>query len=112
MIINYLSAINVLDQHFGHVTFQDAFGFKLIICGLHCILGDSHKQTLPIPLEIPLLLHSTERFKILVAMLVGFDSFFHKSNLVPKSTKDYNPSKPRLRKDILVHLWGVVICMT
>lgn len=45
-------------------------------------------------------------------MLVGFDSFFRKSNLVLKSFKDYDPSKPLLRKDILVHLWSVVICMT
>ena len=41
-----------------------------------------------------------------VAMLVGFYSFFCKSNLVPKSAKDYDLSKPLLCKDILVHVWS------
>ena len=117
MIINSLSALNVLHQHFGHdVTFQDAFAFKLIVCGLRSILGVAHEQKLPITPEILLCVRSKlmdDRYsRLWVATLVCFYSFFHKSSLVPKSAKDYAHCKTLLHKDILVHLWGLVICMT
>ena len=82
MIINSLSALNDLHQHFGHyVTFQDAFAFKLIVCGLCHILGDAHEQKLLIALKILLRLHSmlmADRYsRLWVAMLVCFYTFFH-----------------------------------
>lgn len=115
-IINYLSAINVLHRHFGHnVTFQDVFAVKLIVRGLRRILGDAQEQKLPITPEILLRIRSelmAERDSgFWAAMLIGFYSFFRKSNLVPKSAKDYDPSKTLSREDIIVRSWGLVICV-
>lgn len=83
----------------GHnVTFQDVFAVKLIIRGLRRILGDVQEQKLPITPEILLRIRSelmADRDSgFWAAMLIGFYSFFRKSNLVPKSAKDYDPSKP------------------
>ena len=50
-------------------------------------------------------------FGFQVAMLIGFFSFFCKSNLVPKSAKDYNPSKTLSCEHIIVRPWGLVICV-
>ena len=116
-IINYLSAINVLHRHFGDdITLQDAFAVKLIIRGLRRILGNAHEQKLPVTSEILFRLRSTltadRDSGFWAAMLIGFYSFFRKSNLVPKSAKDYDPSKSLLRKDIIVRPWGLVICVT
>ena len=115
-IINYLSAVNVLHRHFGHdITFQDVFAVKLIVPGLRRILGDAHEQKLPITPEILLRLRCTlpadSDSGFWAAMLIGFYSFFRKSNLVPKSAKDFDPSKTLLRKDIIVRTWGLVICV-
>ena len=35
-------------------------------------------------------------------MLIGYYSSLRKSNLVPKTAKDYEPSKILLRKDIII----------
>ena len=116
-IINYLSAINVLHRHFGHdVTFQEVFTVKLIVRSLRRVLGDAREQKLPITPEILLRLRPTltadSDSGFWAAMLMGFYSFFRKSNLVPKSAKDYDPSKTLLRKNIIVRSWGLVICVT
>ena len=116
-IINYLSAINVLHRHFGHdVTFQEVFTVKLIVRGLRRVLGDAREQKLPITPEILLRLRPTltadSDSGFWAAMLMGFYFFFRKSNLVPKSAKDYDPSKTLLRKNIIVLPWGLVICVT
>lgn len=94
-IINYVSGINVFHRHFGHdVTFHDAFAVKIIVCGLRPILGDAQK--LPITPDLLLHLRSTllanRDSGFWASMLIGFYSFFLKSNLVSKSTKDYDPT--------------------
>ena len=115
-IINYLSAINVLHRHFGHnVTYQDVFPIKLIIRGLRRILGDTQEQKLPITPEIlkrirPTLAANSDS-GFWAAMLIGFYTFFHKSNLVPKSVKDFDPAKNLSPGDIIIRPWGLVICV-
>ena len=114
-IINYLSAIYVLHRHFGHnVTFEDPFALKLIVRGLRRILGDAQDQKLPITPEILWRIRSelmaNRDSGFWAAMLIGFSSFFRKSNL-PKSAKDYDPSKTLSCEDILVRPWGLVICV-
>ena len=88
---------------------------KLIVHGLRRILGDAQDQKLPITPEILLRIRSklmANRYSgIWAAMLIGLYSFFRKSNLVPKSAKDYDPSKTLSREDIFVRLWGLVICV-
>ena len=44
-------------------------------------------------------------------MLIGFYTFFRKSNLVPKSEKDFDPAKNLCRHDIFVRPLGLVICV-
>ena len=111
-IINYLSAINVLHQHFGHnVTFQDVFSIRLIIRGLRRILGAAQEQKLPITPEILLRVHpqltATSDSGFWATMLIGVYTFFRKSHLVPKSGKDFDPT----RGDILIRPWGLVKCV-
>lgn len=69
----------------------------------------THEQKLPITPETLLPIHSTltahRDSGFWAAMLIGFYSFIRKSNLVPKSAKDYNRSKTLLRKDIIVRQW-------
>ena len=106
-IINQLSAINVLHRHFVHnVTFQDLFSIRLIIRCLRRILGDAQEQKLPFIPEILFRIHpqliATSDSGFWVAMLIGFYTFFRKSNLVPKSGKDFDPMKTLTRGDILI----------
>ena len=112
-VIKYLSAINVLHRHFGfNVTFQEVFSIKSVLRGLRCILGDAPVQKLPITPDILLRLHpqftAWSDSGFWAAMLIGFDTFFRKSNLVPKSEKDFDPAKNLCRHDIVVRLWGLV----
>ena len=112
-VINYLSAINVLHRHFGfNVMFQEVFSIKLILRGLWRILGDAPVQKLPITPDILLRLYPqfTARSDsgFWAAMLIGFYTFFRKSNLVPKSEKDFDPTKNLCRHDIVVRPWGLV----
>ena len=115
-IINYLSAINVLHRHFGHsVTFQDVFTIKLFTRGLRRILGDAQEQELPITPDIfrrirPLLSTVVDS-GYWAAILIGFYTFFRKSNLVPKSAQGYNSSKHLSRSDFFIRPWGLVICV-
>ena len=44
-------------------------------------------------------------------MLIGFYTFFRKSNLVPKSVNDFDPAKNLSRGDIIIRPWGLVICV-
>lgn len=106
-VINYLSAINVLHRHFGfNVTFQEVFSVKLILCGLRRILGDAPVQKLPMTPDI--LLHLQPQLTarsdsgFWAAMLLGFYTFFCKSNLMPKSAKDFDPAKNLCPDNIIV----------
>ena len=115
-IINYLSAINVLHRHFGHnVTFQDVFSIKIIIPGLQCILGDAQVQKLPITpgilVRIQSQLAAPSDSGFWAALLLGFYTFFRKSNLVPKSGKNFDPAKTLSRRDIMIRPRGLVICV-
>ena len=98
-VLNYLSAINVLHRHFG----------------FNVILGDAPVQKLPMTPDILLQLHPrfTARSDsgFWAAMLIGFYTFFRKSNLVPNSEKDFDPAKNLCRHDIIVRPWGLVICV-
>ena len=112
-VIKYLSAINVLHRHFGfNVTFQEVFSIKPILRRLPRILGDPPVQKLAITPDILLRLHPqfTARSDsgFWAAMLIGFYTFFRKSNLVPKSEKDFDPAKNLCRHDIIVRPWGLV----
>ncbi|XP_078345379.1 uncharacterized protein LOC144630885 [Oculina patagonica] len=115
-VINYLTAINVLHRHFGfNVTFQEMFPVKLILHGLRRILGDTPAQKLPMTPDILSRLHPqlTARTDsgFWAAMLIGFYTFFRKSNLVPKTANDFDPAKNLCRNDIIVRPWGLVICV-
>ena len=115
-IINYLSAINVLHRHFGHsVTFQDVFTIKLVTRGLRRILGDAQEQKLPITPDILKRIHpllSTDMDSgYWAAILIGFNTFFRKSNLVPKSAQSYDSSKHLSHSDFFICPWGLVICV-
>ena len=97
-VIKYLSAINVLHRHFGfNVTFEEVFSIKPVLRRLRRILGDAPVQKLPITPDILLWLHpqftAWSDSGFWAAMLIGFDTFFRKSNLVPKSEKDLDPAK-------------------
>ena len=115
-IINFLSAINVLHRHFGHsVTFQDVFTIKLVRRGLRRILGDAIEQKLPVTPDIlrricPLLAADVNS-GYWSAILIGFYTFFRKSNLVPKSARGYDSSKQLSRSDFFIRPWGLVICV-
>ena len=73
------------------------FDVKLIIRGLRRILTDAQEQKLPITQEIFPRLRSTLTADIdlgfWAAMLIGYYPSLRKSNLVPKTAKDYEPSK-------------------
>ena len=111
-----LTAINVLHRHFGHnVTFQDVFSIKLIIRGLRRILGNVQVQKLPITPEIliriqPQLVAPSDS-GFWAAMLLGLYTFFRKSNLMPKSGKNFDPAKTSSRRDIIIRPWVLVICV-
>ena len=112
-VIKYLSAINVLHRHFDfNVTFQEVFSIKPVLRGLRRILGDAPVQKLPITPDILLRLHpqftAWSDSGFWAAMLIGFDTFFRKSNLVPKSEKAFDPAKNLCRHDIVVRPWGLV----
>ena len=85
---------------------------KPILRRLPRILGDAPVQKLPITPDILLRLHPqfTARSDsgFWAAMLIGFYTFFRKSNLVPKSEKDFDPAKNLCRHDIIVRPWGLV----
>ena len=91
------------------------FSIKLILRGLRRIPGDAPVQKLPITPDILLRLHPqfTARSDsgLWAAMLIGFYTFFRKSNLVPKSEKDFDPAKNLCRHDIFVRPLGLVICV-
>jgi len=114
-IINYLFAINVLHWHFGHVTFQDVFSIKIIIPGLQCILGNAQVQKLSITpgilVRIQPQLAAPSDSGFWTAMLLEFYMFFRKSNLVPKSGKNFDPAKTLSRRDIIIRPWGLIICV-
>ena len=115
-IINYLSAINVLHRHFGHsVTFQDVLTIKLVTRGLRRILGVTREQKLPVTPDIlrricPLL-SADVNSGYWAAILIGFYTFFRKSNLVPKSAQGYDSSKQLSLSDFFIRPWGLVICV-
>ena len=91
------------------------FSIKLILRGLRRILGDAPVQKLPITPDILLRLHpqftSRSDSGFWAAMLIGFYTSFRKSNLVPKSEKDFDPAKNLCCHDIIVRPWGLVICV-
>lgn len=91
-------------------TFQDAFSNRLIIRGLRRILGDAQEQKLSIApkilLRILTQLTATSDSGFWAAMLIGFYTFFRKSNLVPKSGKDFDLMKTLTRGDIFLCTWG------
>ena len=45
------------------------------------------------------------------AILVGFNLFLHKSNLVPDSSNIFNPDEQLTRADALLAEWMVLICL-
>ena len=115
-VINYLSAINVLHRHFGlSVTFQEVFTIKRITRGLRRILGDAREQKLPITPDILRrichLLSADVDSAFWAAILIGFYTFFRKSNLVPKSAQDYDSSKNLCRSDFFSRPWGLAFCV-
>ena len=90
-------------------TFQEVFSVKLILRGLRRILGDAPVQKLPMTSDILLQIHPqlTARSDsgFWAAMLIGFYTFFRKSNLVPKTAKDFDPAKTLCRNDNIARPW-------
>ena len=91
------------------------FSIRLIIRGLRRILGDAQEQKLPITPKILLQIYpqlaAASNSGFWPAMLIGFYTFFRKSNLVPKSAKEFDPVKIMSHCDILMWPWGLVICV-
>ena len=112
-IINYLSAFNVLHRHFGYeLKFQEHFLVILLLCGLRRILDNSREKKLLITPGILQRLHSQIRLLrdtgFWAAMLLGFITFFGKSNLVPKSLSIFDSSRNVSVQDIRIRPWSMV----
>ena len=83
--------------------------------GFAVILGDAQEQKLLITSDtlgrIRPLLSTDMDSSYWAAILIGFYTFFRKSNLIAKSVQGYNSSKRLSRSDFFIHPWGLVICV-
>ncbi|XP_066298120.1 integrase/recombinase xerD homolog [Branchiostoma lanceolatum] len=115
-IVNYLNIVRVLHQEAGLANpLHDNWLLQTTLRGIRRIHGDCVTQKLPITPDILramyLQLDFTQAKHVVfwAACLVGFFSFFRKSNLLPKTAKTFDPVKHLCRKDFRFFEWGAVI---
>ncbi|XP_035676227.1 integrase/recombinase xerD homolog [Branchiostoma floridae] len=115
-IVNYINIIRILHQEAGYGNpMQDNWLLQTTLRGIRRINGASVKQKLPITPDVLRAIHErldldqTQDVVFWAACTVAFFSFFRKSNLLPKTTKTFDPSKQLCRKDFRIFDWGAII---
>ncbi|XP_077986280.1 integrase/recombinase xerD homolog [Glandiceps talaboti] len=118
-LYNYLHAIRSLHRIQGlQPVAGDHFFVKLMLKGLSRHSLQPTSQKLPITPSMLLQFYklldmaSPKDVTLWAAILLGFFSFFRKSNLVPKSIQDFDPSKHLCRGKISVSDFGLVVGVT
>lgn len=120
--LKYSSLCNYVD---GLQWFCDYMGYsslprytpkvKMTLRGFKRLLGTAVKQKLPITPSILLSIRQhlqpddIEHSALWAAFLVGFFTFFRKSNLVPPSVRKFNADLHLTRRDFTFTDWGMVI---
>ena len=108
---NYVDGLRFYSELLGYSYehLSSDFMVKLTLRGLKHVLSTRPKRKLPITVHILLSIHRTLDFRNIVhvvmwaAMLVCFFGFLRKSNLVPASAKQFDPTKHLTRQSLL---WG------
>ena len=115
-IVNYLDGIRWL-----HVMFDypppplSHCHVQLTLRGLKRLLSASVQRKLPITPSILLALRNVMDFSLPLhcalwaAFLLGFFSFFRKSNITPPSHSQFSPNKHLSRSDFHFTTWGLIV---
>ena len=109
-ISNNLSAVKKLHQLGGHsIASFDSITLTDTVNGLRRLIGKPPSRKLPITpgilskLRSIFTLHKPKHAALWASFLIAFFTFSRKSNIVPPSTADFDPTKHLCRRDIQVH---------
>ncbi|XP_078682739.1 uncharacterized protein LOC144917063 [Branchiostoma floridae x Branchiostoma belcheri] len=115
-ISHYLSSVKLLHQLNGVYSLDlQAFEIKQTLRGLKKTLQHRPRESRPVTPELLNRLHrhidpaNSKDATIWAILLLGFFAYFRKSNLVPSSTKAFDPHKHLRRRDIAVATEGLVL---
>ncbi|XP_019631166.1 PREDICTED: uncharacterized protein LOC109475066 [Branchiostoma belcheri] len=105
-IVGYLNIIRIFHQEAGYENpLQDNWLLQTTLRGIRRHHGDSDQQKLPITPSILRAIHNKLDFSwayhvvFWAACGVAFFSFFRKSNVLPKTAKDFDATKQLCRRD-------------
>ncbi|KAI8486059.1 hypothetical protein Bbelb_361590 [Branchiostoma belcheri] len=105
-IVGYLNIIRIFHQEAGYENpFQDNWLLQTTLRGIRRHHGDSSQQKLLITPSILRAIHNKLDFSrayhvvFWAACVVAFFSFFRKSNVLPKTAKDFDATKQLCRRD-------------
>ena len=112
----YLNIVRLMHLEAGHPNpLADSWYLTSIIKGLRRYKGDSTQQKLPITVDLLFGILSVLDFKrpydlaFWAACLVGFFTFFRKSNLLIPTLEKFDSSKHLCRSDVFLSNSGAVI---
>jgi hypothetical protein len=113
---NYLNAVRLFHLCRG-VPFDllDNFELKLVLRSLKGRLTTVSKPKLPITVDILLQIHRhldmevSSHTVLWAAFLIGFFAFLRKSNIVPESTRLFDPEKHLTRQSIRITDYGIQV---
>lgn len=113
---NNVSAVKKLHQRAGYcVSNFESLTFTDTIRGLRKLIGKPPSRKLPITPEILLKLHTIfqlhkpKHSALWAAFLIAFFTFSRKSNIVPPSITDFDPTKHLCRRDIKIKADHLVV---
>lgn len=114
-IENYLSIVRFLHAEAGLISPLDSHFINTVLRGAKRVLGHHVSSKLPITpkilLEIFTLLslHNSKHLCFWAACLVAFFSFLRKSNLFPKSAKDFDVHQQLSRENVVFYPNGICL---
>lgn len=115
---NYLSGVRLLHNYLGRESPSlDNFNVDLMLRAVDITLPHVPNRRLPITepmlIELCSLCDSQGVLGLVLkcAILLAFFGFLRQSNLAPKSTRDFDPTRHTCRADVLEHPPGLVIIM-
>lgn len=117
-IRNYLSVVRLLHLEAGFANPLDSYYISSLLKGTKRVLGAQTVRKLPITPNILYRIFNILNFSnpkhlcFWAACLVGFFSFFRKSNLLAPSWEQFDPSKHMSRNNVRFSKTGAVIVVT
>lgn len=117
-IRNYLSEVRLLHLEAGFANPLDSYYIRSLLKGTKRVLGAQTVRKLPITPDILYRIFNILNFRdpkqlcFWAACLVGFFSFFRKSNLLAPSWEQFDPSKHMSRNNVRFSKTGAVIAVT